>query len=349
MKIISISLMLGLLNTVLLNGQQEIPAAKNSMTVVFYNVASFYDPVNSEEPGDDGYVPGGSRKWDSEKYQAKINSVAEVLSGINEKELPAIIGLAEIENSKVLNDLASAGKLKKAEYGTVHFEGRTGNSLEAAILYDRDQVEILSSKAIPASLTRDEQEIPMDILYAKCRIKDNRTIHLFVNQWHDRTSSGQDSEMKRVSAALVLRREADMILNNERDAAILIMGDFSDEPTNRSLMQILNATNKRKNQHYRDFYNLFYDAHNTGDAGTTLLNNSLVMFDQIIVSPSMLKKGTDYYLSFTDGQVYRSEELLKKDQSTGLNSINSTFEGEVYKGGTSDHLPVYAILRRDSK
>jgi len=125
------------------------------------------------------------------------------------------------------------------------------------------------------------------------------------------------------------------------------MGDFNDEPTNKSVMQILNATNKRKNVNYRDLYNLMFDMHNTGNEGSITYKDSWQMFDQIIVTPELLNKGTGYYLSYSDGKVYKGTEVLFTNPQTKLTGPNRTYDINSYPGGVSDHLPVYIILKKD--
>jgi endonuclease/exonuclease/phosphatase family metal-dependent hydrolase len=190
-------------------------------------------------------------------------------------------------------------------------------------------------------------DVTRDILYVKGVTNDGKTCHIFVNHWPSRTTGAQESEIKRITAAVTLRKEVDNILNYENDAKILIMGDFNDEPTNKSLLQILNATNKRKNISNRDLYNLMYDIHNTGTTGTITFQNSWQVFDQIIVSPAFLRKGDGYYLNFDDGRIYSNESMLFTNPETGFKSPDRTYGGDTYYGGVSDHLPVYVILRKD--
>jgi endonuclease/exonuclease/phosphatase family metal-dependent hydrolase len=207
--------------------------------------------------------------------------------------------------------------------------------------------KLIESKPIPIVFGFDIVDVTRDILYVKGVTNDGKTCHIFVNHWPSRTTGAQESEIKRITAAVTLRKEVDNILNYENDARILIMGDFNDEPTNKSLLQILNATNKRKNISNRDLYNLMYDIHNTGTTGTITFQNSWQVFDQIIVSPAFLRKGDGYYLNFDDGRIYSNESMLFTNPETGFKSPDRTYGGDTYYGGVSDHLPVYVILRKD--
>jgi predicted extracellular nuclease len=328
---------------------QDLPSPKNSLTVVFYNVENLFDIIHEPNTNDEEFLPESPKKWNDEKYQKKISGLAKVLSAVNDKELPALIGLAEIENKKVLEDIVASSKLKKGKYGIVHFDSKDERGIDVALLYNPEEIELLDSKAIPVTFSKDIPDAASDILYVKCRIKGDNIYHIFVNHWPSRTPDEQESEIKRITAAIALRKEVDNILNFENNARIIILGDFNDEPTNKSVFQILNASNKRKNIYYRDLYNLMYDSHNVSGEGSVTYNNSWQMFDQIIVSHALFTKGTGYYLTFGDGKIFRDDQVLTKDPVSGFIFPNRTFGGDTYYGGASDHLPVYVILKKDAK
>jgi predicted extracellular nuclease len=325
---------------------QDLPSAKNSLTAVFYNVENLFDIYNDPNTNDEEFLPESSKQWNGEKYKKKITDLAKVLSSINEKELPALIGLAEVENLKVLEDLAASPKLRPGKYGIIHYDSKDERGIDVALLYNKDKIEVIDSRAVPVVFGFGIQDVTRDILYAKFRIKDDNVYHIFINHWPSRSPNEQESEIKRITAAITLRKEVDNILNFENNARIIIMGDFNDEPTNKSVMQILNATNKRKNLNYRDLYNLMYDLHNTGNEGSITYKDNWQMFDQIIVTPELLKKGTGYYLSYSDGKVYKGDEVLFTNPQTKLTGPNRTYDGNSYLGGVSEHLPVYIILKK---
>jgi predicted extracellular nuclease len=347
MKKLTLSLLLAMGFFSLSFSQQDPPSAKNSLTVMFYNVENLFDTLNDSLTADEEYLPQSPKKWNSEKYTKKITDLAQVISSVNEKELPALVGLAEVENKKALEDLVSSQKLKKGKYGIIHFESKDERGIDVALLYNSNEIELLDSKSIPVSFGKDIKDAACDILFVKCRIKGDRIINVFINHWPSRTPTMEESEMKRVMAALTLRREVDNILNLDNEAAILIMGDFNDEPTNKSVFQILNATNKMRNAHYRDLYNMMYDSHNTSGTGSVTYNDVWQMSDQIIVSQSLLLKGGGYHVTYSDGKVFRNGQVLIKDPATGAQVINRTYSGDKYTGGVSDHLPVYAVMKKE--
>jgi hypothetical protein len=112
-------------------------------------------------------------------------------------------------------------------------------------------------------------------------------------------------------------------------------------------MQILNATNKRTNTTSSDLYNLMYDRHNIENKGTLTYQGEWDMFDQIIVSKSLLNSTPGYSTGFDGGAIHMPENILFTNPENGFKSPNRTFGGNEYFGGVSDHLPVFMVLKKD--
>ncbi|MFO7575436.1 MAG: hypothetical protein R6W67_09810 [Bacteroidales bacterium] len=340
---ILISLMLPLVSA----AQRDVPA-RSSVTVAFYNVENLFDTVDDPGTGDDEYLPESAKQWDARKYNKKLKDIAGTLGSLNKTELPGLIGLAEVENRKVLEDLVRESPLRRGKYEIVHFDSPDERGIDVALLYRPEEFTVVESRTIGISFTFDPEDRTRDILYIKGQLDDGKMYHVYVNHWPSRAGTERESEMRRITVAAALRKDIDNILNFENDARIIIMGDFNDEPTNRSLMQVLNATGKRKNFTYRDLYNLMYDSHNKSDAGTIAWRENWQMFDQIIVSFSLLSENGGYYTDFESGALFSSDELLYTSE-TGFRSPNRTYVGDRYTGGVSDHLPVFVTFRKESE
>ena len=189
---------------------------------------------------------------------------------------------------------------------------------------------ILSEESIVDNVRFKELELNTDpeiekyIQYAELEFSKGNIIHLFINSWPDRKVSS-DSERERINCAVALRKEIDNILNFERDASIILAGTFYDEPTSKSIMSILNATNKRKNLDYRDLYNPFYDIHNNTESGTYEVNGRMQMFDFIIVSTGLLRNREGYKTGF--------------DQADGVENCPDAQRGDRFR------LSVFSIAR----
>lgn len=326
--------------------ETELKQSRNkNFTIVFYNIENLFDFEDDPLTRDEDFTPDSEKKWDKEKYLKKTQDISKVLSSIGKRDLPAIIGLAEVENKKVLIDLINTENLEKGNYGIVHYDSPDKRGIDVAILYRKDLYKVEYHKSIPINFPRDTT-LTRDILLVKGKTNDSENLYVFVNHWKSRSGGMSVTENKRNYSAVILRKAVDSILNFEPEAKIVIMGDFNDEPTNRSIHQILQANNKRKNRSQRDLYNLMYDMHNLDDSGTYHYSGSWNMLDQIIISQALLDTKQGYFTDFGGGEIYNEEWILYKNSKAGTLTPNKTYGGNTYFGGISDHLPVYVVLRR---
>ncbi len=69
-----------------------------------------FDTIHDTGKDDYEFLPDGDMKWTSEKYLAKQKNMSTVLSMLSREKVPAgpaFIGVAEIENRRVLEDLVN--------------------------------------------------------------------------------------------------------------------------------------------------------------------------------------------------------------------------------------------------
>jgi endonuclease/exonuclease/phosphatase family metal-dependent hydrolase len=293
---------------------------------------------------DDEYTPGGVRNWTIERYEKKLDDLSRVIMSIPEKELPAIIGLTEVENRKVLADLADNRGMRRAKYELVHEDGKDPRGIECALLYRPDLFRYRSHETIPVEDPMDPDYRYRDILHVTGNGPDGTVLHIFINHWKSRSGGTTETERQRMVAAITLRKQLDLLLSEGSDFSVIIMGDFNDEPTNRSIMNGLSATGKRKNINLGDYYNLFYDLHNLHGLGTYNFMGEWNMLDQIIVSYNLLNRKKGLGTTWEGGSILKEEWMLFRSEKYGEMLPSSTYGGTEYYGGPSDHLPVYAVF-----
>jgi predicted extracellular nuclease len=316
----------------------------DTFTVMFYNVENLFDTVNHPDFDDDEFTPASAKAWNIEKYEKKLTDIARVILSLPGRELPGIIGFSEVENEQVLNDLINTRGLRKAGYEAVLTEGADPRGIDCGLIYRRDLFRYKSHELIPVEDMADPDYIHRGILHVRGEGPDGKPLHIFVNHWKSRWGGVRETEPKRIYAAIALRRTLDMILSRESDPRYIIMGDFNDDPTNRSLTEVLHAGNKRKNQFINDSYNLFYDLHNMDDEGTLNYQGTWQMYDQIIVSYTLIDQDRGLSTTFTGGRILKEEWMLYHDERRDLKVPNRTYGGDEYFGGISDHLPVYVTF-----
>ncbi|WKN29738.1 hypothetical protein PZB74_12255 [Porifericola rhodea] len=332
--------------------QEETSASQPSgLRICFYNVEQLYDIHDDpaiEEDAD--YLPSGKKQWTDERYQAKLDKIVQVIAALN---MPEVIGLAEIENGQVLRDIVKHEKLSDYSYEIIHFDTPPPNSLDVALLYRSVFFTPYLAKAVNVPADSNGHR-PPDILQVSGILgersnMESNTIHLLITDWPDRQGGMSKSEEERLSAAHTLRQLVNDILANDEDANIVVMGTFNDEPDNKSFVFRLGAHGETQQLNTGDLYNPMYKL-DQADKGSYYSRSSWKMLDQILISQSLLddRKGSaDFVYRQGSAQVFDTEWLLQTKGNTQQQPY-PTYEGFEYKGGYSDHLPVYIDLQSDS-
>ncbi len=320
-------------------------AQDREVNVLFYNVENLFDLIDEPLKNDDEFTPKSEKKWNQRRYNRKLEGLARVIGSTGRQELPEIIGLAEVENVYVIRDLIAQESLNTAGYKIIHEESPDERGIDVALVYRPEAFTVLDHEAIPVELTRDSTDTTRDILYVGGKV-DQETWHIFVNHWPSRYGGRVESEWKRLRAAVTLRKRVDLLIAADPEAKILIMGDFNDEPTNRSIMYVLLANNKLKNYDAHELYNLVYDKHNTTTTGTYNYRGEWNMLDQIIVSRAFLTDTKGYHTKPDRVHIMKEDFMMYKVKETGQLIPNRTYGGTEYYGGISDHLPIYVTIRK---
>lgn len=330
---------------VLLLGQSLYAQKKeNTFTVMFYNVENLFDTIDAPGKNDEEFTPGSKKEWVYARYEKKLTDIARVILSLPQKELPAIIGFAEVENKKVLEDLTYTRGLARKKYKVLLIDGVDSRGIDCGLIYREDLFKYKSHELIPVEDLQGKGNVMRGILRVSGEAPDGESIHVFVNHWKSRSGGVSKTEPLRIYAAIAMRRQLDQLMSRDSDPRYIIMGDFNDEPTNRSLTDILHAGNKRKNPFITDSYNLFYDIHNTSNTGTHYYKGNWSMLDQIIVSYNLIEQQKALSTSFDGGKILKEEWMLYHNEKDGSKAPNRTYGGDNYYGGISDHLPVYVTF-----
>ena len=314
---------------------------KRNLTVVFYNVENLFDTENNQGTRDAEFTPEGKNNWTEDRYFKKLEDITKVLSSVNKNELPELIGLCEIENRKVLDDLISTHYLSGGNYGIEHFESPDYRGIDCALIYRPDEFKVLYSAPVKVVFADDPKFTTRDILYVKGETNNHEEFHIFINHWPSRIGGIEQTEPKRVAVARILKHKIDSVQNVNPGANILVMGDMNDEPSNRSLNDELSA--KKPEDKNAAFVNLMYPIHEN-KKGSYNYRGNWNMLDNIVVSSGLLdRKG--FQCVDRKGFVFH-EKWMEYVGQNGEISPNRTYGGPNYYGGVSDHFPVYIQLSR---
>lgn len=341
MKTVSLATLVLLLSWSLSFSQNEY----NAFVVVSYNVENLFDTVNSPLFEDDEFTPSGSKRWTADRYEKKLDDLARVILSVPGKELPGLVGLAEVENRKVLEDLVERQELRPGQYRIVHEEGVDPRGIECALLYRPSLFRYLSHEYIPIRDTVDPEYLYRGILHVTGTGPDGSNLQIYVNHWKSRSGGALETERQRFLYAITLKEHLELMQSREPGSKVIIMGDFNDEPTNRSVIDGLSALNKRRNMQPGELYNLFYDLHNLKGEGTYNFRGTWNMLDQVMVSYNLLNQAEGLSTGYDRGHILKEEWMLFDSERYGQKLPSSTYGGPEYYGGPSDHLPIYVDFK----
>ena len=315
-----------------------------TVTVAFYNTENLFDTIDDSKKKDNEFTPSGAKKWTTNRYRAKIDSIGKVLGAIGEYNFPALIGLCEVENRKVTEDLIHSDYLQKGKYKIVHFDSPDVRGIDNALLYQPDFLKL--ENTIPIPVRFPENHYPTrDILYIKGRLPDNEELHLFVNHWPSRVGGQERSEPRRMFVAALLRQKTDSIFQTNSNARIIIMGDLNDEPDNRSVSEVLRAGMPGPSTKPDTLFNLMLPLDKAGE-GSYNYRGKWNLLDQIIVSGTLLNDKNGWSV---DGEATIFHPKWMEHRGTKYTVPSKTYGGKRYYGGFSDHFPVRIQLKRKKK
>jgi predicted extracellular nuclease len=307
--------------------------------VILYNVENYFDIYPDSIADDSEYLPGGIRGWNRTKYLQKQANIAKVITAIGGWDTPALVGLCEVESRRSLIDLTRNSPLKSFNYRFIHHESPDLRGIDVALLYHPFQFFPISDKAIPVKLPNTTRPT-RDILYVSGTTFSGDTLHIFLAHYPSRLGGELESEERRVFVSSVIRMHADSLFAIYANPNILIMGDFNDYPTNKSMLETLGANPITQTTSERELYNLTYQLHAQGK-GTYKHNGEWGMLDQIIVSGSLLNPASGLFTIQQDVHIFDADFLLENDENFLGKRPFRTYIGMRYHGGFSDHLPVF--------
>lgn len=301
--------------------------AQHRHAVMFYNVENLFDTIKSPSTSDEDMHPLADREWNSQRYHNKLARIADVIASISNPR-PTLIGLAEVENRAVLEDLTRQSAIANERYAICHYDSPDERGVDVALLYHPDRFRIAGSRAIKAAASGPTR----DILTAWGTMDDHPTFVAVVH-WPSRIGGVRFTEAERRDCAKQLRKVVDSVMLLNRKTRIIIMGDMNDNPRNRTLRTDLRATAKVRRT--GELYNPFAALRRSRE-GTSRYDGRWNIYDNIILSPNTPLSTIERKRR---GGIYRHRELL-----TRRGHPQPTYEGVIYRGGVSDHLPIYVII-----
>ncbi len=336
---------LGLLLVLSATAQQKQQQFK-ILGIGFYNVENFFNPEDDPNKQDEDFTPKGAYHYTYEVYKQKLHNIATVMQKLGTDLTPdgaAIIGMAEVENDKVLDDLVKQPELLDRHYKYVWFYGPDVRGISTAMLYNPKYLTVLAARPLHVPIDTIGLRRPTrDILYIHGVLAGD-TVHILVNHWPSRSGGEDATRPLRAVAASVDRRVVDSVLNQNPHSKILILGDLNDNPTDASVIKVLGAKENKEEVTLTDIYNPWIKLFKKGYG--TEYYDGWNLIDQIMVSGAFLSDnvGWKYYKSI----IFNKDFLMQKDAQRGENLPHRSFTiSNEWDNGYSDHFPVITYFIR---
>lgn len=316
--------------------------------VAFYNLENLFDPADDPKKFDEEFTPSGANHYTEEVYQKKLHNMAFVLSQLATDKIqegPALVGVAEIENEKVLRDLVNQPELKKRNWRIVHFESPDSRGIDVAMLYNPKYFKVLNAAALPVDIeVNGKKEYTRDVLHVMGRLADD-TVHVFVNHWPSRRGGEAATVWKRAKAAEVSKKIIDSLAAKNPNVKAIVMGDLNDDPVDPSVTKTLGAKWQKSKVEPGGLFNPWYDFYKKG-IGTLGYNDSWNLFDQIIVSYGFINPEAEKW-KYHKAEIFNRKFLLSQfGRFKGY--PHRSFSDNKWIDGYSDHLPTIIYFTREN-
>lgn len=331
----------------LISVSAQNPASKRYKVygVAFYNLENLFDTINNNGKYDLEFSPQGARRWDGRKYRSKISNLARAIASMKTPTTPygpAILGVSEIENRSVLEDLVADPQIAKWDLQIVHHDSPDRRGVDVSLLYNPRFFTVEGVNNHRLKIEGYESFRTRDQMCVVGRMAGER-VAVIVNHWPSRIGGQEQSSYLREAAAALSKSIADSLWRIDPAINVIVMGDLNDDPQDKSCAQVLGAVRDADKAQPHGFYNPWWRVLDKG-IGTLAYKSSWNLFDQIIISGNLANAPA--------GQLqYWKCEVLNRDFLKDKNGNRQgyplrTFSAGMHLDGFSDHFPTEIFLRK---
>lgn len=327
-------------------------------TVAFYNLENLFDTIKDPVKYDQEYTP--SHGWTSKSYKQKLSNLSRVISELGvsdvQKQTPVVIGVCEVENRGVLEDLIKQPKIADLGYQIIHFDSPDKRGIDVGLLYKPEYFTPTSYTNIPLMIydgmedkknknktfDSSERKYTRDQLLVTGML-DGEEVSFIVNHWPSRSGGEKRSSPFREAAGKLNRQIIDSLYKINPNAKIITMGDLNDDPVNKSVRKEVGAVGKKESVQKFGMYNPMEKLYKNGE-GTLGYRDAWNLFDQIILSEPLVRKDLNTWTYWKVGRFIKPYLIQTEGRYKGYPRRNSNGVP-----GYSDHFPVYVYLIKEAK
>ena len=303
-----------------------------------WNVENLYDTLHDEGFADEEFLPTAERRWNTPRYLHKQASLAKTILAAGGLQPVDLVALCEVENDSVVHFLCHRTRLARLGYHYMVTHSADRRGIDVALLYQPETYAYLHSETRRVPYDAARERPTRDLLHVAGRLPHGDTLDVFVVHFPSRRGGAAASEPYRLRAAQLLREMADSIAHLRHRPLLLAMGDFNDEPQNRSIREVLSPTFIALTPHATP---LPAEGHED-IAGTYYFRGEWSRIDQMLVSPALLSSEMPFHTSIRSVYLLAFPPLLEPLGCGTLTKPFRSYLGPFYHGGISDHLPLVA-------
>ena len=329
-----------------------------SYVIGFYNLENLFDTYHDEGKNDYEYLPDGANQWTEVKYEKKLHNMASVIRAMHDdnKVWHAVLGVSEIENRHVLEDLVSMPEIAEADFQIVHYDGPDRRGVDVALFYRPSVFKVLESKSIPYTFEGSEVEFEMtpeeqadfrtrDILMVR-GLLGGEMFAFFVAHLPSRTG-GKGGDL-RSRGGEIMYRESMRLMEQYPGIKIVAMGDMNDNPTDPSMAYYMRGKEKIEEVGETDFFSPFLSMLKAG-YGSLAYQGEWNIYDILVVNSNLAHpaKGTLGIIPIVKNRFYGRvfhKPVMTQQEGQYKGTPFRTSSGGAFIGGYSDHYPTYIVV-----
>ncbi|MCR4859291.1 MAG: endonuclease/exonuclease/phosphatase family protein [Bacteroidales bacterium] len=328
-----------------------------SYVIGFYNLENLFDTYHDDGKNDYEYLPDGANQWTEAKYARKLTNMASVIKAMKEdnKVWHAILGVSEIENRHVLEDLVAQPEISEADYQIVHYDGPDSRGVDVALLYRPDVFKVLESRSIPFtfdsdivfSMNEEEQAAfrTRDILMVR-GLLGGEMFAFFVAHLPSRLGGkGQDLRSR---GGEIMYQESMKLMAEYPDIKIVAMGDMNDNPSDDSMLKYMRAREHVSEVGPEDFFSPFLSMLKAG-YGSLAYQGAWNIYDILVVNANLVhaRRGTLGIIPIVKNKYYGRifhKPFMTQQEGQYKGTPFRTYSSGTFVGGYSDHYPTYIVV-----
>lgn len=323
----------------------------NVICIGFYNLENLYDTIIDPDQNkilQDDFTPKGDKRFSSERYKQKLENMAKVIADLGKESQPdgpAVLGLCEVENRQVLEDLVAMPAISGRKYKIAHYDSPDRRGVDVALLYQEKYFTLESSKSYTLKDPAEPDFYTRDQLLVSGKL-GGESFHFMVGHWPSRRGGEKRSRPHRIMAAELGLKVMDSIRKVESNAKIVYMGDLNDDPASFSIKKVMKTEGDVTQVESGELYNPMEKLYDQG-IGTLAWRDSWNLFDQFICTSTLAEKDNN----FNSYKIYKAKVFnaayLKNSTGSFAGYPFRTYVGSTWQGGYSDHFPVYMYLVKE--